>query len=299
LTRGKVVRAAFAVLTIGGLAYATVKQWSRVADTVAQVNATELVVAVLAMLAGTFLSMMSWRAILADLGSPLRLRDAVGIFFLGQLGKYLPGSVWAVVAQAELGRKHDVPRKQGAVSVLLAMLVGLTAGGLVAAATLPFAAGGELEPYRYAFLLPALGLVLLVPRVFEVVSARALRLLRREPLERGLSPRGIATAMAWALLQWAVWGLAVSSLADGAPYALCAGAYALAWSAGLLVILAPAGAGVRETALVVLLGSAIGNVPAFGVALVLRLLSTVADVLWGLVALGLAGHARFVRVTPE
>ena len=295
MTRAK---AAFAVLAVGGLAYATATQWSAVTDSVSRVNVAELAVATLAMVAGTFLSMMSWRAILADLGSPLALRDSVAIFFVGQLGKYIPGSLWPVVAQMELGRQHDIPRKRSAVALLLAMLMGVTSGGLVAAGTLPFVAGGDLKPFRWAFLVPAAGLVLLVPRVFAAVSAFGLRLLRREPLDRGLSPRGLATAMAWALVQWAVWGVAAATVADGASYALCLGAYALAWSAGFVVVVAPAGAGVREGAFVLLVGAVAGNGPALGVALLLRLLATVADLLWGLVGYVLSRHARIRAVAP-
>lgn len=298
MTAKKVLRAAFAVLSVGGLAYATVAQWGKVSDTVAALSFEDLVTAVVATFAGTYVSMLSWRAILADLGSPLRTKHAVGIFFVGQLGKYLPGSVWPVVAQMELGREHGVPRKRSAVAALLAILVGLTAGGILAAATLPFAASGSLEPYRAVFVLPATGLLLLHPRVFAAVSARGLRLVRRQPLEQGLSGRGIATALGWASLQWGVWGLAVHVLADrpgGPSYALCLGAYALAWSAGFLFLVAPAGAGVREGALVLLLGTTIGNAPALGVALVLRLLSTVSDLFWGLVAFAEGGRAALAR----
>ena len=298
-----VLRAAFAVLAIGGLLAATVSRWSDVSDVATSVDATELALAVAGMVAGTFVSLLSWRAILADLGSRLSVKNAVAIFFVGQLGKYLPGSVWPVVAQMELGRQHGVPRKQSAVAAMLSMVVGVTAGGLVAAATLPFVAAGELKPYRYAFLLPAAGLVLLVPRVFDRVSAFGLRLVKRQPLDRGLSPRGIATAMAWALLQWALWGLAVSALAEGPGYALCLGAYALSWIAGFVVILAPAGAGVREGAFVLLVGASVGNATALGVALLLRLLSTVADLFWGIVALAEGGRAalkrRAMSRTPE
>ena len=302
MTRARLLtllKAAFAVLSVGGLAWATVSQWSRVADTVSEVNRVEITVATLATLGWMFVAMLAWRAILADLGSPLRLRDAVVVYFAGQLGKYLPGSLWTVVAQMELGKRHEIPRRRSAVAALLGMLLGVVSGGIVAAGTLPFAAGGDLKTYRWAFLVPALGLALLVPSVFARVSAFGLRLLRRPPLERGLSARGLATVMTWALLQWGVWAIAAAVLADGATYALCLGAYAIAWSAGLLVIVAPAGAGVREGAFVLLVGASIGNGPALGVALMLRLLSTVGDLFWGLVAFAFAGHARFVRVTPE
>jgi uncharacterized membrane protein YbhN (UPF0104 family) len=291
-----VLRVAFAVLSIGALVAATVAQWPNVRETVDAVSWGALVTAFAATTAGVLCALLSWRAVLADLGSPLRIRYAVGVFGIGQLGKYLPGSLWPVVAQMELGREHGVPRKRSGVAALLVMVVSLTAAGLVSAATLPFAARGSLGPYRPVFVLPAAGLVLLHPAVFNAVTARGLRLLRRAPLERGLSPRGTATALAWALAQWLCWGVAVWALARGLPdahgplLALSVGAYALAWSAGFLFLVAPAGAGVREGALVLLLGPSLGTAEALGVALLVRLLTTGSDLLWGAVAFAEGGH---------
>ena len=53
---------------------------------------------------------MGWRVLLEDLGTHLALPPASSVFLVGQLGKYLPGSVWTVVAQAEMGAQLAVPR---------------------------------------------------------------------------------------------------------------------------------------------------------------------------------------------
>jgi uncharacterized membrane protein YbhN (UPF0104 family) len=295
-TGRRALRVGFGVLAFAALVYATVSQWSEVGDALDRASTGGLLLALAGMVAGTFCSMLSWRAVLADLGSPLGPKAAVRIFFVGQLGKYLPGSLWPVVAQMELGRSHGVPRKRSAVAALLVIVVALTAGGLLAAATLPWAAAGELRPYRWVFLAPAAGLVLLVPSVFAKVTTFGLRILRRQPLEQGLSGRGVVTALAWAVAQWALWGVPVWLLTD-ASLPLVLGAYALAWIAGFVFLVAPAGAGVREAALVLLLGPAIGNDAALGVAIVARLLTTVADLFWGLVAL--ASYARRRGRSPE
>jgi uncharacterized membrane protein YbhN (UPF0104 family) len=270
----RTVRVAFGVLSVGGLVWATVAQWPKVSDAVRLVSLTDLALALALMLAGTYASMLSWRTILADLGSPLPLRDAQRIFFVGQLGKYLPGGLWSVAAQMELGRDRDVPRRRSAAAALLVLLVSLTAAGLVAAATLPFTARGEIAPYRWVFLVPALGIAV----------------LRKTPPGRSISGRGALAALAWAGVQWAAFGLSLWAFARAAPDApgslavLAIGAYALAWSAGFLFLVAPAGAGVREGALALLLGPAVGSGRALGFALVARLLSTVADLAWGGVA---------------
>lgn len=286
MTLRSALRLLAAVVAVGALVAATVSQWSRVEDTIAAVSLAGLALGAVAMVAATYCSMLAWRAVLADLGSPLSLKDAGGIFFLGQLGKYLPGSLWSVAAQMQLGREKGVPRKRSGVAALLVIVMGLTAAGLVAAATLPWVA--ELSGYRYVLLLPALGLVVLHPAVFRRMTTAALRLLRREPLDRGLSGPGVARALCWSVAQWAAYGVGVWAVArdlPGAPSGLLAlgtGAYALAWSAGFLVLLAPAGAGVREGALVLLLAPAYGSGTALGIALLARLLATVGDLVWGM-----------------
>jgi uncharacterized membrane protein YbhN (UPF0104 family) len=289
------VRAGFGALAVGGLAYATATQWSRVGDAIRLVSAPDLALAGAATLGGTYASFLAWRAVLADLGSPLPVRDAAKVFFVGQLGKYVPGSLWTVVAQMELGRDRDVPRRRSAAAALLVIVVALTAAGVVAAATLPFTAGGGIKPYRYVFLAPAVGLVLLVPKVFERVVSTAFRLVKRTPPERMLSERGVLAALGWAAVQWLLYGVAVWALAravPGAPgtlLALATGAYALAWSAGFLFLVAPAGAGVREGALTLLLAPAVGSGRALGFALVTRLLATLADLILGAVAVVTGG----------
>jgi uncharacterized membrane protein YbhN (UPF0104 family) len=284
VTRRTAVRIAFGVLSVGALAYATVDQWPRVSAAIGDVSSASLVLGLLAMAIGTYVSMLAWRAVLADLGSPLSLSQAGQVFFVGQLGKYLPGSLWPVLAQMELGRERDVPRKRSAAAALLVIAVALTAGGLVAAATLPFTAGGDIRPYRYVFLAPAIGLLALHPSVFNRAVAALFRVAKKQPPERGLSTRGIVTALVWATAQWLAYGAGVWLIAGHQLLALSTGAYALAWCAGFLFLVAPAGAGVREGALALLMAPALGSGRALGVALIARLLATVADLLLGVAA---------------
>ncbi len=60
-------------------------------------------------------------------------------------------------------------------------------------------------------------------------------------------------------------------------FLLCAGLYALAWCAGFLAFVAPAGAGVREAVLVVGLAPFVPAGGALVVALLSRVVATLAD----------------------
>ncbi len=70
-----------------------------------------------------YATLRQWQALLAGLGSPLRTTTAGRIFFIGQLGKYIPGSVWPVLTQMELGARAKVPRSRSASASILTMIL--------------------------------------------------------------------------------------------------------------------------------------------------------------------------------
>ncbi|MEO6205318.1 MAG: lysylphosphatidylglycerol synthase domain-containing protein, partial [Mycobacteriales bacterium] len=180
------------------------------------------------------------------------------------------------------------PKARSGVVGLLTVAIALVAGLLVAAGTLPFTSAEAASTYWYVFLaVPLLGGVLLPP-VFNPLMDRALRLARRGGLERPLRARGLGIALLWSVLSWAGFGvqmwLLVRTLGAGSPsphmaslLPLAVGAFALAWTAGFLFVIAPAGAGVREVVLVVSLSPVLGSDKALLAALVSRALMTLGD----------------------
>lgn len=277
------MRWAFVALAVGLGAWAVARQWPRVRTALAGLGPLPIAGAMLAVLVAMVASMQVYRALLAALGSPLPARAAARIVFVGQLGKYLPGSVWPVLAQMELGTAHQVPRHRSATASVLTMLVSLLAGLLAALVTLPFAAGAT--PYRWAFLAAPVLLAVLHPRLLNPLLALLLRLARRPALERPLTGRAVLTALGWGLASWTLYGVQVWLLVtrlgapDGRGALLAVGGFAFAWCVGFLVVFAPAGAGVREVLLVALFGPVVGVGGATALALVSRILMTVGDLL--------------------
>src|SRR6266545_4452735 len=223
------------------LAVTLQQRWADVRPLLGQLSPPATGLATVCILAGIFCSFLTWRAILVDLGSTLPLTAGMRVFFLGQLGKYLPGSIWPVAAQMELGRDYRVPRRASGAAVVVTMLVVLGTGLLLAVLALP----------------PAV--VLLHPRVLNQLIGLVLRLARRQPMPASLTSGGILQAAAWAIAMWWLYGAHVWALAhdlgvnaaDLLPRAT--GAFAAAWCIGFLLVIAPAGVGVREPALIVLL----------------------------------------------
>ena len=298
---GVVLRRGFLLLALVLLALALREQGPEALEAARDIGLWAALASLAAVLVGLLASALVWRALLADLGTRLGPRAALHVFFLGQLGKYVPGSVFAVAAQMELGREHGAPRSRVGTASLLFMGVLLAAALLSAAAALPLTSPEALRQYSWVLLVLPLGLLVLAPPVLTRLVGVLLRLLRRAPLDRPLSVRGVATALGWALVVWAAYGVHLWLLVraqDTGPgpdlLLLSTGAYALAWTAGFLFVLAPAGAGVRELALVAALAPVLDQAGALAVAVLSRVLMTLGDLLWGAAGAGL--HA--LRAQP-
>jgi hypothetical protein len=282
------LRVGFLVVAVVVIVLTLRHQGSGVGSAVRRTGVAASVASLVAALAGLLASAMVWRALLADLGSRLPMRTALHVFFLGQLGKYLPGSVFAVAAQMELGRSQGVSRSRVGTASLLFMGVLVSAGLLVAAVALPLTSPDALRHYFWVLAVLPVGLVCLAPPVLTRLVALLLRVLRREPLEQALSWRGVGAAVAWALAMWAAYGVHVLVLllpqhttGSASLPLLALGGYALAWTVGFLFLLAPAGALLRETVLVLSLAPVLHTAAATGVAVVSRGAMTLGDLIWG------------------
>ena len=302
MTLRRTVRTLFLVAALGFGGWAVIALWSEVADGVARLTWVSLAGSFLAVIGALVAGMLLWRALLADLGSPLGLTPAARIFFIGQLGKYIPGSIWPVVAQMEMGRDHGVPRSRSATAHFLTYPIYLASGLLVAMATLPVLASDSVIRYAWLLLLlPVLG-VGLHPRVISGAINFGLRRIHRPPLERPLTRRGVLVAAGWALAGWAGYGLHLAlivrdlGVTGGAAVVLGLGAFALAWCLGLIVVVAPAGAGVREVAIVAALAPVLDSGSAVAAALCSRLVVSFGDLACAGVA---ALHWRGPSLTSE
>ncbi|HZD68660.1 MAG TPA: lysylphosphatidylglycerol synthase domain-containing protein [Actinomycetes bacterium] len=273
------------------IALVLARRWNEIRPLLHSLSAAGVTVAMAAVAASIFAIFLCWRAVLADLGSALPVLSGMRVFFLGQLGKYLPGSLWPLLAQMELGRDYKVPRRTSGVALVVFMLLHLGIGLLIAALALPLLGHDALRRYGWALSVLPAAAVVLYPPVLNRILATALRLARREPMPKPLSPRGVLSAVAWSLTAWLLSGLHIWVLArmlgvhgGSGLLARSIGAFAAAWCVGFLVVIAPAGGGAREAALIVLLSTGVGTARATVIAVVSRLLLTIGDLGWGGVA---------------
>ncbi len=291
------LRVVLGLVALGLLAWAVARRGPELGHAFGELHPWSLVGAAAAVLVALAANTLSWRALLAGLGSPLPVRAAGHVFLLGQLGKYLPGSVWALVAQVDLGRDYHVPARRGTAAAVLNMHVNITVGIAFGAVGIGLAETGDYNRYWWLLLVLPLAALVLYPPVLRRLISLAFRLTRRPAADVRMSGGRLLAAIGWAAVMWMgfgvqIWLLALDVGASGATLPLLAtGAYAAAWIAGFVVLVAPAGAGAREVVLTVVLATVLPRDGALAVALVARGLSIFGDfagALYGFVA-GRAG----------
>jgi len=295
---------AFVAAAFAGLGWTLNKQWPVVQASLERLDAAIVAVVFALGLAVLTCSFASWLAVLSGLGPAVPALPAARIFFVGQLGKYLPGSVWPLLAQMELGRGVGLSRTRVAVASLLTIATSILVGTAVGLACLPFL-DVPIGLRVFGPLLAVVALAALHPVVLNRAVGLGLRLARRPALPTPLPGRAIAisaaaSAFSWLLGGFGTWVLATRLGAHGLwVLPLSMAAYAFAVTIGLLVVPVPAGAGVREGVFVLFLSLALAAGPAMTVALVSRLVLAVADGLVAAAALvangGLIGTGRSTR----
>jgi hypothetical protein len=273
-------------VVIGFAALQVVREWDEVSATLRQLSWPHLVLALMAMSAGVLLGPLVWRAALGAMGVRVGVPDAGRIYLVGQLGKYVPGSVVAFVLQMELARAAGVSRARGLTASLLTAGVAVVTSLLAGLLAVPALAGSE-PVLLWLFALLPVGLALLHPAPLTFVVDKLLALLRQGPLPRRLAGGAIARASGYSLLIYLLYGVhlfvLVDTLRDTWPtnralvLVLCVGTMGVAMTAGLVAFVLPSGIGAREVVIVGALAALLPYGQALALAVVSRVMFTVVE----------------------
>ena len=269
---------------LGGLAvvfvlHSLVSDWSEVSDSLADASWGWMVGGFVLAAAAMATMGWSWRYVFRLLGVEVHGSRVTAWYFVGELGKYLPGGVWPVLGRGEVSRRGGVPRTRAYASVALSLAVLYLAAMFVAVALLPFAlSGGGFSPWMLFLLALPVGLVLLHHDLLEWLLERLRKATKRDiTLE---VPRWGDTVQvvvrylpAWVCVGLSTWMVARALTPDPSiPQVMFAAV--LSWIAGFLAVPVPAGFGIREAVMVA--ASGLGGLGA-ATAVASRLLFIVVD----------------------
>lgn len=285
-------RRALLVLVFAAAAYAIFTQWPQVKATVFAMAWWQVLASLALLVPGVLLGMLMWRVILLGILDSDKVADDQReqrsglnkIYLVGQLGKYVPGSVWAFVLQMELGRKHGLGRAQVFVASLISTGVTVGASLIVGALALPTLVEKQ-PPLQWLYILLPIVLLAMHPRVVTILVNIVLRVFRRQPLAIPIPAKTMVHSFMLGVGMYAFFGSHLWLLAGHETglslinLFFLTGALALGMTTGVVAFLLPAGIGAREAIVGLALASITSVGAATALALLSRLLFTVADLL--------------------
>ncbi|MCE9606940.1 MAG: YbhN family protein [Planctomycetia bacterium] len=231
-----------------------------------------------------------WGRILAGLGQRVPTSAVVRAFYIGHLGKYVPGKAMVVVMRTSMLVVHGAKPALAAVSVFYETFTMMAVGAMVSAVVIVLK-----YPERTDWLWGSLAMVGItglptIPPVFEQIvrrlrsgkgdEATASHELRRIGLATFLSGWGLMT-VAWIMMGLSIWATArgagfTSGRSLAEEWTIGTIAAALSVVIGFLSFI-PGGFGVRDGVLFSVLGWIYGNAAAMVTAILVRLVWLVAE----------------------
>lgn len=266
-----------------------------------QIDAGWLAASALLLLLSWALEVAIWRHLLRLVGGGLSYAQALRIWFLSAVVRYIPGNIWQPLSMTLYCRRYGVAPEATLTSIAFYQALILLAAAPMAAAYLLWAGHNSLVAQGLAAIPPALAWLLLLPAALFLLRPQALTAamnwalvrLGRAPLHARLTSPALLALILAAILDWLLWGATFAALVFGVA-AVDSGAeraalaplliisYPIAYAAGFLSLITPSGFGVREGAFYLLLVPRLDGAVVTVVALAMRVWTTLGELLLAL-----------------
>jgi len=287
------------VAILGGVfvVRAITSQWSEVEGVLRNARAAWLVAGVVVAGAAMVAVALPWRRALRLVGIDAHLGHTVIWYFVGEIGKYVPGGFWPVVGRGELARRGGLARAPAYASVALSLGALYLSAMLVTAVLVPlrFLGEGDKTALWVLVLLPT-GIAALHHRFLGWLIRHGERIMKRElrvRVPRWSASMGLVALYvpAWLLIGTSTWCVA-RALDPSADWMTVAPAAILSWVVGFVVVPVPGGVGVREAAFIALIGNGIPSGTSATIAIAARVAFMVVDAAGALIGAALVRGSR-------
>jgi uncharacterized membrane protein YbhN (UPF0104 family) len=238
-----------------------------------------------------------WKVILKQSGYVISYTKMFKIWFVSNLGRYIPGKVWQLLGMLYLLEKEKVPKSKSFTVAILAQALSSMAGILVMLGFLRYDLYREFFSQSLWFLFVLLafvaGVVILIiyPELLQKVINLGLGFLKKDKISINYKPKNLLFYLLFYTGSWLLFGFCflffIRSITP-APFGMyfgVTGAFAGSVTIGFLAFFAPGGVGIREGILVALLNAYFPLPVATLIALLSRVWITLVEVLLFLIAM--------------
>lgn len=266
-----------ALLSIVFVAHRITEYWTLVPDD----TFTLKLLLIILLLAGIYgaaniLLASAWRMLMASLEQCISQRVATHIYGLTQLAKYVPGNIFQFAGRQLLTMSYGFSGKEVAKSTFMELLLLVITGAIFFLWMLPLLYSGFSVIFCFMLFVVA---VMLLCLVFQWLG-------------RSLLIKVVGKYFLFLIISGGVFLFVLYSIVDSweiTPALLLSiiGAYVISWLAGLVTPGSPAGVGVREFLLILLLKPLFSEIDIVIAAVLSRIVTVIGDCFYYLYALSL------------
>lgn len=233
-----------------------------------------------------------WKYLIFSLGEKINTLSAFRIWFISNLGRYVPGKVLQFAGLVYFAGKEGVNRGKAIQSVLYSQITANGLGIFMGLILLTLKSGTEEYPNAFHITLILIAIFIMVlwfPTLFKRSSNYFLLKFKKQKIEETLTRKKYLMYLLFQLINWFLMSFSFIllinsytrlSIADR-PEALFI--LPLSWTIGLIALFAPGGLGVREGVMSYWLSHFIPIEFSLVIPWIYRILITIAEIILTLI----------------
>lgn len=268
-----------------------VKNYNEIKDHLKELDFMLLGLAFFVLFLPMFFLTYLWQAILKSMGLKLTYNETFSIYFIGNLGKYIPGKIWQFFMMAYMAKDKGLSAGKAFSAAFVGQMLSITAGILIAFVTIGFSFKKYIANpiYIVSFILFICFILTLFikPQLVEKSgNLIAKKLGRASTLKLEFNPKKLvifisAYSVIWVLVGVSFFIICRSLINVGLeklPFTI--GAFSASVVIGFLTLFAPGGIGVREGLITILLPKGEITTPTIAsiISIIARLIFTLNEI---------------------
>ena len=226
---------------------------------------------------------------------------ALKSFVLAGFGRYIPGKIWAfggriVILKNDLNINEFITTNALIVDTIFMLLASLLTG-------LPFliSFNTQIKPW-YIILLIALSLILVNPKSFKIYFKIYKKIFKKATLKEEINIKWGKLFIVFLpyFISWIIYAIAfgffvISFGMEKSKLFLYSTIYPISWFVGFISIFSPAGIGVREGTMILLLTKLLPKKIAISLSVLSRVWTLIGELSFALFYLILQSSMKFLR----
>lgn len=244
-----------------------INQWSTISKLHWQFKPTVFAAAILLLISGYSVNIISWHLLTKSLRLKISFQDNFRVWVLSNLTRFLPGKIWQIPSRIYLLSEKKIPPVSLGAAVVAEVMLNLSLGAVAVLFSLFFwQLPPQVIPYKFLIIIfifsPLLVLLFTNSRIIKLIGWLLVKVGKgnMEGLEsvkfsyQLIIPVILTFFLRFLLIGTALFYLTNSLVSiDISLLPIFMGAFALSWLLGYVAPFAPAGLGVADFSLAVIL----------------------------------------------